>query len=205
METDSPTTDHQRVLDFWFGELDGDGLADDAHRSMWFRKDEKLDQRLRDEFSSVHRALASGGMADWLESPRGRLAAVIVLDQLSRNMFRDRAEMFAYDQKALELCKKALARGDAETLAVSERSFLYMPLMHSESLEDQELCVKMFSELRDQLEGRAQKQIAQNVDYAIRHRDIIARFGRFPHRNAILGRESTAEETAFLKQPNSSF
>jgi uncharacterized protein (DUF924 family) len=198
-------TDFERVLEFWFGELGPDGRATPAVAKRWFMGGPEFDQEIRERFLALHAEISAGGHEEWLGSPRGRLALVIVLDQFSRNLFRGTPAMFARDARALEHAFDGIARGDEKHLALDERVFLYMPLMHSEKLAVQERCVDLFATLRDSVSGEACQAIARNLDFAIRHRDIIRRFDRFPHRNAILGRESTPEEIEFLKQPGSSF
>lgn len=195
----------EKVLAFWLGELDADGLAPAALAERWWRKDPDFDALIRARFGALHAAVAAGRHEDWLASPRGRLAQIIVLDQLSRNLFRDTARMFAWDERALTLAHDGLARHDPAQLATDERVFLYMPLMHSESLADQERCVALFESLAAGLTGHARARIDRNLDFARRHRDIVARFGRFPHRNALLARTSSEAEKAFLEQPGSSF
>jgi uncharacterized protein (DUF924 family) len=172
------------VLDFWF--------ADEAR---WWKKDPTFDGEIRERFGSLHAAIERGDHEAWLTTPSGTLAYVVVLDQFSRNMFRDTPQAFASDTQARRAASAALARGDEQRLPNAQRAFLYMPFMHSESLADQDRAVELFRTL----EGKAQ------LDYAERHRAIIRRFGRFPHRNAILGRASTPAELEFLKQPGSSF
>ena len=172
------------VLDFWF-----------SHSDRWWDKDPAFDAEIRDRFGALHAEIEAGEHEAWRATPRGALAYVIVLDQFSRNMFRDTPRMFASDRQALGAAREALARGDAQALGPDERSFLYMPLMHSEDLADQERCVELFRELGN----------AYSLDFAEQHLAIIRRFGRFPHRNQILGRASTPEEREFLTQPNSSF
>lgn len=196
------TTIIENVLRFWFGELTELG-ADDAHQRSWFSKDEAFDAKIREAFLEEHRAITRGEREEWLSTPRGRLAYVIVLDQFSRNMFRGTPETFATDLKALDAAKAGIDAGEDSALAVDERVFLYMPLMHSEEIADQNRCVDLFSALAAAHPEKA--RIARNVTFAKAHRDIIVRFGRFPHRNEILGRSSTSEEQAFLKEPNSSF
>jgi len=195
--------DAEDVLELWFGQLDEDGRADDAHRQRWFRKDPDFDALLRERFGALHEAVAAGERPAWRETPRGRLATIVVLDQLSRNLHRDTARMFENDAEALAVAEAALAAGDDDALATHERYFLYMPFMHAEDLEAQERCVRLFEAARD----AAPPKLASTFDptWAVRHRDIVARFGRFPHRNALLGRASTPEEEAFLKEPGSSF
>jgi len=196
---------HEEVLAFWFGELDAKGRADQAHAIRWWKKDEAFDREIRERFGALHEAILRGEHEDWLASPRGRLAYVIVLDQFSRNMFRGTPRMFAADARALEVAEEGIARGDDRALAFAERQFLYMPLEHAEDLAAQERCVELFRAWREELPTELRDGLTEALDYAIAHRDIIARFGRFPHRNAILGRESTAEELEFLEQPGSSF
>lgn len=193
------------VLDFWFGELDGDGRADEAHRKRWWKKDPDFDATIRSKFLDVYERIAGGELEDWRDTAKGALAYVIVLDQFSRNMFRDRARMYAADHLAVTATQDAVARGFDHALGPAERTFLYMPLMHAEELEAQQTCVRLFEQMHEQLEGAAAASIAGNIDYAKQHRDIVERFGRFPHRNAILDRPTTDEEAAFLTQPGSSF
>jgi uncharacterized protein (DUF924 family) len=172
------------VLEFWF-----------ADPARWWRKDPAFDAEIRTRFLELHRAVVRGAHEDWRATPRGALAYVVVLDQFSRNMFRDTAGMFASDAQAAAAARAAVDRGDDRALADTERMFLYMPLMHSEELADQERCVDLFRAL-----GRSNE-----LKYAEQHRDIVRRFGRFPHRNQLLGRASTPVEEEFLKQPGSSF
>lgn len=205
---DALTTDadYERVLDHWFGTLDGDGLADGAHTGSWWKKDPAFDAALRDRFEATLHAVLAGERAAWLATPRGRLAAIITLDQFSRNLYRDTPRMYAADAQALSLTLDGLAAGDHEALLADEQAFMVMPLMHSETLAHQERSVALFEAMVDAAPSDgARAKLTNNLRFAIAHRDIVLRFGRFPHRNAILGRESTAEEQAFLTQPGSSF
>ena len=198
--------DARDLLTAWFGELDREGLADDAHVERWWKKDPAFDAELRERFGALNAEAREGGLRAWLKTPRGTLAYVILLDQVSRNIHRDTPEMYTADARALEVAKAALADGATEAaLAVHERVFLYMPLMHSEAVADQRACVACFERLAGSLDGWAKASIEANLQFARAHRDIVERFGRFPHRNDILGRETTAEEREFLKQPGSSF
>jgi uncharacterized protein (DUF924 family) len=174
------------VLGFWFGEL---------RPEQWFKKDAALDQEITRRFGDLHRTLAHGVPADWLATARGALAAVIVLDQFPRNMFRGGAAAFATDGLALSVAEAAIAKGFDARLGVSERKFLYLPFEHAEDGAAQARSVQLYQALGDK----------DALDYALRHKAIIDRFQRFPHRNAALGRTSTAEELAFLKEPGSSF
>src|SRR5690606_14007330 len=159
------------------------------------------------KFSAVFSELldAKEQRPSWAEGPRGLHAAIIVLDQFSRNMFRDTPQMFSGDAMALRLCYEFIALGFDKRVPPALCTFAYMPLMHSERLVDQERCIELFQQLADSLEGTRREALLYNVDFAIRHRDIIAQFGRFPHRNEILGRESSPQEIDFLKRPGSSF
>ena len=193
------------VLEFWFGPLDDDGCADREHSTRWWRKDPALDEDIQRRFAEVHRAVRARELDDWLADPRGRLAQVILLDQFSRNMFRGTPASFASDPRALQLALEGLDRGDDQALPLDQRLFLYMPLMHSEDLAMQDRVVALFAALHDAGPPAHREKSGSFVKYAEMHRDIIRRFGRFPHRNAILDRASTAEEIAFLEQPGSSF
>jgi uncharacterized protein (DUF924 family) len=174
------------VLCFWFEEL---------KPAQWFTKDAELDDFILRRFLKVHERVTAAAEGELLTAPRTALAAVIVLDQFSRNMFRGSARAFATDAKALALADKAIARGFDMLLSTNERVFLYLPFEHSENRVMQARSVALFQALGDPKQMR----------YAEAHKAIIDRFGRFPHRNAILGRTSTAAEEAFLKEPGSRF
>ncbi|MCD2173226.1 DUF924 family protein [Rhizobium sp. C4] len=176
----------QEVLAFWFEELtDRD----------WYNSTPALDQQVLRRFRATHLALARSVEPLWRADPSARLAAVIVLDQLPRNMYRATPLAFATDGLARREARLAIAAGADLLVHGRQRPFFYLPFEHSEALEDQEYSVRLFSDLPD----------ARLLDYAVRHRDVVARFGRFPHRNDFVGRESTEEEIEFLKQPGSSF
>jgi uncharacterized protein (DUF924 family) len=175
------------VLAFWFAE----GMD-----KRWFKADEAFDQEVRRALLPLHRQAAAGRLDRWQQSARGALALVVLLDQVPRNLFRGKARAFATDAEALAVTKSALEKGFDRELRQVERMFLYLPLEHCENLADQELCVKLTGALDENPEW---------CDYARRHRDIVARFGRFPHRNVVLGRATTPEESTFLKEPGSSF
>ncbi len=174
--------DAREVLDFWFGTLKPE---------QWWKRDDKLDIEIGSRFANVHNRLANAVPGGWLALPRGRLAAIIILDQIPRNIFRDDARSFATDMRALEIAKETIATGDDMELDRLERSFLYMPYQHSEDGADQIRSVELFTALGDALQ----------LDFALKHKQIIDRFGRFPHRNKMLGRDSTPEELEFLNQP----
>ena len=176
-----------RVLSFWFGEL----TAED----YWVRN-EAVDARIRAEFSGVYEKAASGSLDHWQETPEGTLALVIALDQFPRNMFRDDPRAWATDSRALAIAEAAIEKGFDRQLPNERCMFLYMPFEHSEDLMVQERSLEIFKRL--ELEE-------DTYGFVVRHHEIIERFGRFPHRNKVLGRQSTPEEIAFLDEPHSSF
>jgi len=183
----------QEVLEFWFGKEPG------KSRAEWFRKDEKFDQEIRRRFGELHASAARRELEAWRASPEPLLALVVVLDQFSRNLFRGDARAFAQDAHARECADQALARGDDLALLPVQRQFLYLPYEHSEELADQDKSVELMRSLEAFEETRGL------IEWAVRHRDVVRRFGRFPHRNAALGRASTAEEAEFLRRPGSGF
>ncbi len=182
-----------RVIAFWFSECDDAGAP--IRRAAWFAKDEAFDASIRAQFSDDVTAAAEGRYDDMASDPHGALALVILLDQFPRNLHRGTAQTFAADAKARVIANDAIARGFDRRLPPVMRQFLYLPFEHSESLDDQDRAVALFDAMND----------PELLKWAVRHRDIIARFGRFPHRNAALGRADTAEEIAFLDEPHSSF
>ena len=184
------------ILEFWFGRP---GTADyGSTRNVWFRKDSAFDAAIRERFGAAIETALSGGFADW-SSARGTLARILVLDQLTRNAFRDTPRAFAGDALALKLAGVAIARGDDDKLIPVERWFMYLPFVHAESTSAQQRGLELFRRLLDET------GLADPLKWAERHAAVIRLFGRFPHRNAILGRESTAEEIAFLAAPGSRF
>ncbi|MEA1888767.1 MAG: DUF924 family protein [Pseudomonadota bacterium] len=174
------------IIKFWFGEIEPES---------WWKKDEAFDQLIRDRFSDIYRQAASCELFEWRQDALGWLAEVIILDQFPRNMFRDKAQAFATDKLAVILVQEAVANQVDKELTAPQKSFLYMPLMHSESALIHETALELYS----------QPGLEFNLDFEKKHKAIIDRFGRYPHRNAILGRESTDEEVEFLAGPESSF
>ncbi len=177
---------YQGIIHFWF---------EDLEPKQWFIKDLALDKIITDRFSATHGTAIMGELYTWREAPEGRLAEIIVLDQFSRNMFRDTPKAFASDTLALILAQEAIRHGDDQRIDVEKRAFMYMPYMHSESAMIHEQAEQLFS----------QPGAEYNYEFELKHKTIIDQFGRYPHRNAVLGRASTPEEIEFLKQPNSSF
>ena len=176
----------EQVLSFWFEDIDP---------SKWWVKDIAFDQLIKDKFQDLHQKANQCELAPWRQSAKGRLAEVIVLDQFSRNMYRDTPQAFASDSLALALSQEAIALAMDKELNPLERSFLYMPFMHSESRYIHTLAVELYKN----------NGIASNLDFELKHQEIIEKFGRYPHRNDILGRESSQAEIVFLQQPGSSF
>ena len=176
--------DEKAVIDFWFHEIDS--------KQHWV-KDPDFDRLITDRFHDVHKRASQGELWAWRGSAVGRLAEIIVLDQFSRNMYRDHPKAFAFDPMALVLAQETIRLGLDQESPIGQRHFLYMPFMHSESRAIHEQAIQLFS------------QEGLSPDFELKHKKIIDRFGRYPHRNEILGRESTDEEVRFLKEPNSSF
>lgn len=169
----------QDVLDFWFAP---------EHETLWFRSTPQFDARVRARFAPLWQAARAGRLAGWEQTPQGALALVILLDQMPLNMFRGEAKSFASEAQAREVARRAVARGFAQPLTDAGKAFLYMPFMHSEKEADQDTSVALYEAAG----------LHDNLKFARHHRDIVRRFGRFPHRNAILGRASTPEEEAWL-------
>lgn len=195
----------EAILDFWFGANPDDGAMPKERAKLWWSKNKEVDDEIRRRFENHVVMAVSGELNDWLSTPRGRLALIILTDQFPRNIYRDTARAFSCDAQALTWCIEGLERGVDRDLRPIERVFFYLPLEHAESLEHQELSVQCFSELIAIVSAEQKSTFEEYLDYAIRHRQIIQRFGRFPHRNKILGRESTPEEVGFLSEPGSSF
>ena len=174
------------ILKFWFDEIDP---------SQWWAKDDNFDRLLAERFSAVHARATRCELFEWRVNAKGRLAEIIILDQFSRNMYRDLPSAFANDSLALALSQEAISAGVENQLTAKERNFLYMPFMHSESLKIHEAAIELFKK----------NGIKKSLDFEVKHKLIIERFGRYPHRNSILGRTSTVEEIEFLKTPGSGF
>ena len=187
--------DFDDVLDFWFGPRETRGKA----RAEWFRRDARFDDEIRRRFGALHARAAARELDSWRANAESMLALVLLLDQFSRNLYRDDARAFAQDDYARECADDALSRGDDLGSRPVERHFLYLPFEHSEDLADQERAVDLMRSLEAFEETRGLSE------WAVRHRDVIRRFGRFPHRNEFVGRASTPEEIAFLRAPGSRF
>lgn len=201
---EGPRVSADDVLGFWLG---APGEPPLAKAQNWWKKDEAFDRELSERFEETITRASRGELAQWRTSPRGRLALIVALDQFSRNVFRGTPRSFAQDGLAREVALQALEAGDEQVLTPVEASFLLMPLMHAEDLQLQRRGQEAFRTLCDRVssEDPVRGVLESSVKYAGQHLAIIERFGRFPHRNAILGRPSTADEEEFLTQPGSSF
>lgn len=200
-DTATPAT----VLAYWFGSTGGDTATARAQRRLWWAKDAAVDAGIRNRFGALVDAAAAGAHDDWALEPRGRLALILLFDQFPRNIHRDTPQAFAHDARALQLALDGIATGADLALRPIERVFCYLPLEHAESAVIQERSVTLFTALAAGMTEADRGTFAGYADYAVRHRDVIHRFGRFPHRNRILGRASTTEEERFLREPGSSF
>jgi len=177
---------YQEIIDFWFHELEP---------SQWWQKDTAFDVLIQNRFGSIHKQAKAGELYQWRETAVGSLAEIIIIDQFSRNIYRDSPKSFTNDPLGLALAQNAIAKGFDMQLAETERSFIYLPFMHSESGVIHVEAVKLYENLGN----------TNNLDFELKHKAIIDRFGRYPHRNDILGRQSTPEEVDFLKLEGSSF
>jgi len=182
---------------FWFGELKADGLPDAERGQLWFTKKAETDRLITERFAGLLEQAAAGALDHWAETDRGLIALIVLLDQFSRNIYRDSPAAFAADDKALALVLAAIDAGRHSTMPLIHRVFLYLPLEHAEDIDLQARCVELFEALVAQNNS---EQVQGFARYAHAHREVIARFGRFPHRNKVLGRNTTAEEEAYLAE-----
>lgn len=191
--------DFNEVYKFWFG----DGTTN--RMQLWFEKSDTVDRQIRDKYGPILDKFDMVDFESWKASDQGHLALVILLDQFPRNAFRGTAKAFQFDAEALEVAKEALDKGLHDSLPPLQAMFLLLPFEHSEDITDQKECVRLFEDLHPRMAAVDKKAADETLDYAKRHMKVIERFGRFPHRNSILGRPSTPEENEFLKTPGSSF
>ncbi len=193
------------VLRFWFGELDDDTDVGKEQASIWWSKNPDLDRTISENYRATLEAACRGNLKDWATSARGLLALIILTDQFSRNIYRGDARAFAQDHMALAWCRDMLSTKLDQELRPVERVFAYLPLEHSEDVADQDRCVELFTALYENAPDRHKDLFESFLEFAHAHRKIITRFGRYPHRNEVLSRESTEAEKTFLTQPGSSF
>jgi uncharacterized protein (DUF924 family) len=185
------------ILEFWFGHPDQPSYG--KPRQIWFSREPEFDREIRGNFLEYYQKAATGYLDDWMNAPETCLALILLLDQFPRNMFRNTPEAFATDWEALSAAQQAIAQGYDRELLPVQRWFIYLPFEHSEDLADQRQCVKLFQQLSHDPDS------ISAIEYAFEHLKIISRFGRFPHRNHILGRISTPQEEEFLQQENTLF
>lgn len=194
------------VLDFWFGILRADGTAEESVAARWWKKDKAFDDEVRARFGPSIEAASRGELDGWADAAEGRVALVILLDQMSRNIHRGTARAFENDPRALGVATRGRKLGDLEALPPMHAYFLAMPFMHAEDLASQDVCIAAMKALEARAPSDAlRRTFAAGADFAVRHRVIVERFGHFPHRNDALGRMSTEAERAFLKEPGSGF
>ncbi len=192
------------ILSYWFGDIESPDYPVD-NPEMYWKKNPDIDADIKAKFGDLLVASSKGELDDWVETPRGALAHVILIDQMARNMHRDDPKMYAQDDRAQNVALQSVMRGDARYFAQSERVFLYMPFMHAENWALQKLCVRLFEDEAANALPEKVEALTNNAKFAVAHEVIVARFGHFPHRNEILGRVSTPEEIEFLKEDGSSF
>ena len=189
-----------QILDFWFDVPTAPNSEYGQQRRIWFKKDPVFDRQIREQFAEIYQQARLGKYDHWLDTPKKALALTVLLDQFSRNMFRGTPQSFAADAQALRVAQSAIARQYDAALLPVERMFFYLPFEHSENLAHQNQAVAYFEAL-----VQVAPELKSTLDYAYRHRSVIAEFGRFPHRNSILSRTSTPAELDFLAQPGSGF
>ncbi len=198
-------TGYQSILDFWFGEFGTDIETLERQSPLWWSKNDSVDREIEKRFGFSLSRLVDGQLDTWKNLPGSYLAMIILADQFSRNIYRDSDKAFAQDSLALELCLQGINAGIDLKLGLVQRLFFYLPLEHSESMSLQDRSVEVYRQLCEAASGDVQNKLRGNLEYAIKHHEVIEKFGRFPHRNKILGRVSTAEEIEFLQQPGSHF
>ncbi|PSN14386.1 DUF924 domain-containing protein [filamentous cyanobacterium CCP5] len=186
------------ILNFWFGDPEDPEYG--QQRKAWFQKDPGFDAEIRQQFLSDYERAAAGEYDVWQSQPRSCVALILLLDQFPRNLFRNSSQAFATDAKALSVAQYAVAQGFDRQLIPAERMFVYLPFEHCEELAQQDRCVQLFEQLMVDA-----PEFESTLDYALRHREVIDRFGRFPHRNEVLERDTTPAEAEFLQQPGSRF
>ena len=205
--------DIDNIIGYWFGIDDGDVIdfvdVVEDRDGFWFAADSKVDQQIQHRFSDLVIEAGKGNLDAWAETARGSLALILLLDQFTRNVYRGSSRAFSYDDQARTICQQGIQQGFDRQLSSSERVFYYLPLEHSELIADQQQCVHLFKRLAHNVEkkydGKYTQRFLSYVDYAIVHYDIILDFGRFPHRNILLGRESTLAESVYLKEGGATF
>ena len=195
----------QDVLNFWFSGSGLDSLTVDSRMDRWFSADPELDAQIIGQFGDLVERASTGDLDSWVETPTGKLALIILLDQFRRNIYRGKPEAFIKDNQALKICIEGTMSGDHKQLSAEQRMFFFMPLQHAESLKIQDKSVSIYNALAQSVSGTLRETFETCAQFAELHRDIVAEFGRFPHRNAILGRENSSAENAYLSGNAPSF
>lgn len=196
--------DAAAVLDFWFGDL-ADPENVKRRGKLWFSSSDAQDRTMRERFGELHRRAREGNLDAWTDAPETVLALVILLDQFTRNLYRGTTQAFANDARALELARAGIDRGFDRSMHLVGRAFLYMPFQHSEDPDDQKRSVHLFKALIEDSSAPFKPFAENSWKYAVLHREIIERFGRFPHRNQLLGRDSTEQEKQYLQEDGHRF
>ncbi|WP_088332055.1 DUF924 family protein [Lacimicrobium sp. SS2-24] len=196
---------YEQILAFWFGDIEGELSSADKQR-MWYRSNPETDHLIRERFHNVLELADRGELKHWLDNPQGRLAMILLFDQFTRNIYRGSAQAFSYDDKALDLCQQGIEKGEDKQLRLVERLFFYHPLEHAEDKQVQQQSVACFAALLQEYPEGEQHLAALNAyHFAVEHRDIVHEFGRFPHRNKVLGRVSSEQEQRYLQQGGKRF
>jgi uncharacterized protein (DUF924 family) len=198
-------TDPEQILTYWFGELEGPTDFDTNKSKLWWMGGDAIDREIRERFAETYEEAKAGRLDAWLSAPRSALALVILLDQFSRNLGRGTPEAFACDSMALKACQRAIEQGLDQQLRPIERGFLYMPMMHAEDREVAKRCVVQFEKLSQDIKRTCPSGHPDALSHAKQHAEIVICFGRYPHRNQILGRPSTLEEVEFLNKGGPTF
>lgn len=195
----------ESILDYWFGTLDGPDDVDRTKNGLWWNGGPEIDAEVSTRFGALVEAAVAGTLDAWCETPRGALALVILLDQFTRNVHRGSAQAYAGDPKAVQICSDAIARGHDRALRLIERSFFYMPLMHAEDTSTAERSLELFGALAQEITASSREGHPNFLSHAKQHADIVLRFGRYPHRNELLGREPRPEELEYLSSGGPTF
>ena len=193
------------ILHYWFGNSADDAEVVREKTVLWWKKNPEVDEEIRRRFEAMLESEIKGELASWGNSPRGQLARMLLLDQFPRNMYRGTARAFACDEQARRLARQAMDQGVDRKLRPVERVFIYLPFEHSEDVQDQATGVQLFEALLEEVPATVKQRFQNFLDFAKKHKEIVDHFKRFPHRNTLLGRDSTPEELEFLKRPGSSF
>jgi uncharacterized protein (DUF924 family) len=193
------------VISYWFGEMDKAGFSKESEKQKWWSGGNEVDIEISHRFGGLVEEALNRGLKSWKETSRGRLALILLLDQFTRNIYRGTERAFSGDSRALKLCKLGLSENSDLELPIECRVFFYMPLEHSENLEDQELCIRLLTSLKRESPSDKHSLLDANIQFAEQHKAIISRFGRFPHRNEALKRQNTPEEDAYLAGDFASF